>query len=223
LASRAVFSDIPELPGTKRETEEIAGMLARYEQPVALYLGASASEEQVKALESPSILHIATHGFFLPDEESHEDKTLGFATEQTRQNPLLRSGLLMAGAGAEHNSLPGHDDGILTAYEASLLNLQNTDLVTLSACETGLGDVVNGQGVYGLQRAFLTAGARSVVMSLWTVDDDATQLLMTTFYREYLQHKLQEGKREALRRAQLEVKKRYPHPYYWGAFVMTGN
>lgn len=225
LASRAVFSDIPELPGTKKETEAIGSLLTSYKRKTHLYLGAQASEEQVKALNSPAILHIATHGFFLPDEDSEDDKTLGFSTEQARQNPLLRSGLLMAGAAAKQNSLLKQDDGILTAYEASLLNLQNTDLVTLSACETGLGDLVNGQGVYGLQRAFLTAGARSVVMSLWVVDDDATQQLMTEFYKNYLGSTTTAGqeKREALRKAQLAVRKQYPHPYHWGAFVLIGD
>lgn len=223
IASRSVFSDIPELPGTRKETEEISNLLRASQHNANLYLGAEASEEHIKALSSPTILHIATHGFFLPDEASEEDKTLGFSTTQTRQNPLLRSGLLLAGAAAGQSSHLKQDDGILTAYEASLLNLQNTDLVTLSACETGLGDLVNGQGVYGLQRAFLTAGARSVVMSLWTVDDEATQLLMTAFYKYYLQSNQANGKREALRKAQMEVKKRYPHPYHWGAFVLTGN
>jgi CHAT domain-containing protein len=224
LASRAVFSDIPELPGTKKETEAISALLTSYKRHISLYLGAQATEEQVKTLSSPAILHIATHGFFLPDEASEEDKILGFSTQQARQNPLLRSGLLMAGAAAKQSSLLKQDDGILTAYEASLLNLQNTDLVTLSACETGLGDLVNGQGVYGLQRAFLTAGARSVVMSLWVVDDDATQQLMTEFYKNYLGNTAAgEGKREALRKAQLAVRKQYPHPYHWGAFVLIGN
>ncbi len=224
LTSRAVFNDIPELPGTKKETEAISALLTSYKRMAKLYLGAQASEEQVKALNNPAILHIATHGFFLPDEDSEDDKTLGFSTEQARQNPLLRSGLLMAGAAAQQNNLLKQDDGILTAYEASLLNLQNTDLVTLSACETGLGDLINGQGVYGLQRAFLTAGARSVVMSLWVVDDDATQQLMTEFYKNYLGNTpAGKGKREALRKAQLAVRKHYPHPYHWGAFVLIGN
>lgn len=222
FVSRAAFTDVPELPGTKKETEAIAELLRSCHQPATLYLGAQASEASVKALESPSILHIATHGFFLPDDNSGE-QLLGFATQHTRRNPLLRSGLLLAGAASGRSSGLRNDDGVLTAYEASLLHLQHTDLVTLSACETGLGELVNAQGVYGLQRAFLTAGARSVLMSLWTVDDDATQLLMTAFYRYYLRDKVTGGKREALRRAQVEVRKQYPHPYYWGAFVLTGN
>jgi CHAT domain-containing protein/tetratricopeptide (TPR) repeat protein len=225
LASRAVFTDLPELPGTKKETEDISALLRSANWKTDLYLSGQATEEQVKLLEGPAILHIATHGFFLADEDSGEEMTLGFSTEQARQNPLLRSGLLMAGASAHKNTtVLKQEDGILTAYEASLLSLQNTDLVTLSACETGLGDLVNGQGVYGLQRAFLTAGARSVVMSLWVVDDNATQELMTTFYKNYLQNTTAaNSKRNSLRKAQLEVKKRYPHPYFWGAFVLIGN
>ena len=158
LVSRAVFSDIPELPGTKKETEDITILLKANNWKTSLLLAQYATEEEIKKLNSPAILHIATHGFFLPDEDTGDEKMLGFSTEQARQNSLLRSGLLMAGASApKSKALLKQDDGILTAYEASLLNLQNTDLVTLSACETGLGDLVNGQGVYGLQRAFLNS------------------------------------------------------------------
>lgn len=224
IATRAVFTDLPKLPGTKKETEDIAAMLRSKNWKATLLLAQYATEEEIKKLESPAILHIATHGFFLPDEDTGDEKTLGFSTEQARQNPLLRSGLLMAGASApKNNALLKQDDGILTAYEASLLNLQNTDLVVLSACETGLGELVNGQGVYGLQRAFLTAGAKSIVMSLWVVDDDATQNLMTGFYQNYLQNDPKNTKRKSLRQAQLALKKQYPHPYYWGAFVLIGN
>ena len=224
IATRSVFTDLPELPGTKKETEDIAAMLRSKNWKANLLLAQYATEEEIKKLESPAILHIATHGFFLPDEDTGDEKTLGFSTEQARQNPLLRSGLLMAGASApKNNALLKQDDGILTAYEASLLNLQNTDLVILSACETGLGELVNGQGVYGLQRAFLTAGAKSIVMSLWVVDDDATQNLMTGFYQNYLESDPKNTKRKSLRQAQLALKKQYPHPYYWGAFVLIGN
>ncbi len=224
LASRAVFTELPELPGTKKETEEITALLKSKGWKADLFLVEHATEEEIKKLNSPTILHIATHGFFLPDDNSSDEKTLGFSTEQARQNPLLRSGLIMAGASAIKDTLIGQqEDGILTAYEASLLNLQNTELVTLSACETGLGDLVNGQGVYGLQRAFLTAGAKSIVMSLWVVDDDATQELMTEFYKNYLETGTSNTKRSALRKAQLHIKQKYPNPYYWGAFVLIGN
>jgi CHAT domain-containing protein len=224
IVSRFGFSELPELPGTKKETEMISDVFNAKGWDTHLHLAKEATEEKVKEVESPTILHIATHGFFLPNLDYSDEKIMGFETEVARQNPLLRSGVIMAGAASKDTLIQKKDDGILTAYEASLLNLQNTELVTLSACETGLGDqLLNGQGVYGLQRAFLTSGARSVLMSLWVVDDYATQELMTNFYTEWLQNYSSKNKRAAFRKAQLEVKKRYPSPYFWGAFVMVGK
>jgi CHAT domain-containing protein len=224
IVSRFGFSELPELPGTKVETEMISDVLKAKGWDTKLYLAKQATEEKVKETESPTILHIATHGFFLPNLDYSDEKIMGFETETAKQNPLLRSGVIMAGAASKDTLIEKKEDGILTAYEASLLNLQNTELVTLSACETGLGDqLLNGQGVYGLQRAFLTAGTKSVLMSLWVVDDYATQELMTNFYTEWLQNYSPKNKRAAFRKAQLEVKKRYPNPYFWGAFVMVGK
>jgi len=224
IASRFGFSELPELPGTKKETEEIFSVFNTNKWDAKLYLAKQATEEQVKNTVSPTILHIATHGFFLPNLDYSDEKILGFETESAKQNPLLRSGVIMAGAASKDTTIEKKEDGILTAYEASLLNLQNTELVTLSACETGLGDQgMNGQGVYGLQRAFLTAGAKSVLMSLWVVDDNATKELMTNFYSEWIKNYSSTNKRSSFRKAQLEVKKRYPSPYYWGAFVMIGK
>jgi CHAT domain-containing protein len=111
-------------------------------------------------------------------------------------------------------------DGILTGYEASLLNLHDTELVVLSACETGVGDYFEGEGIHGLQRAFLLAGTQSVLMSLWKINDQLTQQLMTDFYRYWLSGL---SKPQALRKAQLNLRKQYPEPYYWGAFVLLGT
>jgi antitoxin component YwqK of YwqJK toxin-antitoxin module/CHAT domain-containing protein len=212
-----------ELPGTKIETETVNDVLAKNQWTTNLYLGEDALEEELKRVDNPSILHIATHGFFLdqPDENT-SDIQLGVQAEASRKNPLLRSGLLMTGAtqtakGEQNSSI---ENGIFTAYEAMNLDLSSTELVILSACETGLGEIKNGEGVFGLQRAFQIAGAKSILMSLWKVDDDATQLLMTTFYKAWLSGATET---DALHTAQETVRKQYPHPNYWGAFVLVGG
>jgi len=205
---------IAALPGTKKEVEQISMALAAHHTSVVL-TESEASEFNIKKLKNPGILHIATHGYFLEDETSPEMRT---------PNPLLNSGLILSGATnfIQHGENPLHDDedGILTAYEAMNLNLDETDLVVLSACETGLGVVQNGEGVYGLQRAFQLAGANYVIMSLWPVDDEATQVLMSTFYKKWAES---EDVRKAFMQAQLETKLTYPNPFYWGAFILVGK
>ena len=197
----------------------------------------SASKGQLQAMRSPRILHIATHGFFLPDQEPAPGRKGSQAAKQgdtpternagelsrSVENPLLRSGLVLAGANAwlQGKELPAEDgDGILTGEDASGLDLLSTELVVLSACETGLGDIRVGEGVFGLRRAFMLAGAKTLVMSLWKVPDAQTQMLMERFYKRILEGAPRE---EALREAQLAVKDSYPEPFYWGAFICQGD
>ncbi len=211
-----------ELPGTKTETETIEQILSRNQWEAELYLGTEALEEILKEVNNPRVLHIATHGFFLDDVSDKKQLQLGVRAGQSRKDPLLRSGLLLAGAAqtvkGEYENRT--ENGIFTAYEAMNLDLNNTDLVVLSACETGRGEVKSGEGVYGLQRAFQVAGTESLIMSLWKVNDEATQQLMTHFYENWLTGM---PKNKAFEQAQLSVREEFDHPYFWGAFVMVGN
>lgn len=212
------------LPGTKTELDAIVKILKTSAYKVNVLSQKTATEANVKMLKSPAILHIATHGYFLEDVET-EGSAFGVNLENANNNPLLRSGLMLAGAaktldGTATPDLQNNDNGILTAYEAMNLELSATNLIVLSACETGLGDVKAGEGVYGLQRAFLVAGAEALIMSLWKVDDAATQQLMTSFYNNWI--KLG-NKQKAFKQAQLQLMTKYKEPYYWGAFVMVGQ
>ena len=217
------------LPGTAAEAEAIRPLL-----PQAIFLTeADATENQIKSVQAPRILHIATHGFFLPDVELPEPSDLGsgliasndpLASSGRRglvtENPLLRSGLALAGFNTRSS---GNEDGVFTALEASQLNLFGTQLVVLSACETGLGEVANGEGVYGLRRAFALAGAETQLMSLWNVSDYGTQSLMARYYENLTAGM---GRSEALRAVQLEMIEQggeYSHPYYWAAFILAGD
>jgi CHAT domain-containing protein/lipopolysaccharide biosynthesis regulator YciM len=212
---------MPLLPGTQKEVNLIDSLYAVQSVKTNKIMDINAVEDKIKEVVNPKTLHIATHGFFLEHEEGsieNEDKHVS--------NPLMRSGLIMAGAnsyirdGAIETDVELNDDGILTAYEAMNLNLDQTELVVLSACETGLGEVKNGEGVFGLQRAFKVAGADAIIMSMWTVDDAATQELMTIFYEEWLSGK---SKKDAFNMAQKRLKDKWKKPYYWGAFVMVGG
>ena len=218
------------LPGTAAEGTSIATLLG-----VKPWLGAAAMEGRLKeACRSPRILHLATHGFFLEDQPSDPDVNSydfdllgnlggGRLSGPLPENPLLRSGLALAGANTwlRQGSLPPEtEDGLLTAEDVSGLDLVTTELVVLSACETGLGDVRTGEGVFGLQRAFMLAGAKTLVMSLWSVPDEPTRELMEDFYRRILSG----GPRaDALRAAQLALRTKYPDPFYWGAFICQGD
>ncbi len=210
------------LPGTKVEIEGIRKILTLAGFKISLKQGAEASETNFKAVKGPQLMHIATHGYFLADTDLQGGDALGVNAESAKNNPLLRSGLILAGAKSKGDSdvdLTSSDNGILTAYEAMNLDLVGTDLIVMSACETGLGDVKSGEGVYGLQRAFLVAGANAMIMSLWKVDDAATQQLMTNFYSNWTKSG---NKLKAFKLAQQQLMIKYKDPYYWGAFVMMG-
>ncbi|HMX27688.1 MAG TPA: CHAT domain-containing protein, partial [Blastocatellia bacterium] len=227
----ASWSALPfdQLEGTRKEGERIAALLG-----VKPWLRGQALEKRLKECRSPRILHLATHGFFLTDQprdlnqEARGLGALGWQADKPfaapgMENPLLRSGLALAGANWKNKGFtppPEAEDGLLTAEDVTGLDLLATDLVVLSACETGLGEIHVGEGVFGLRRAFVLAGAKTLVMSLWKVSDEATRELMEDFYARILQG---EGRAEALRQAQLTMKEKYPDPYYWGAFICQGE
>ena len=221
------------LPGTKGEAAALGAILTG----ARVFTDAQASEALLKHVTGPSILHIATHGFFLPDQprsaadDNARAESRGMAlvagggVRVEGENPLLRSGLALAGA----NRGQGGDgeDGVLTALEAAGLDLRGTKLVVLSACETGVGEVKNGEGVYGLRRALVLAGAESQVMSLWQVSDEATKDLMIGYYKRL---QAGEGRTEALRAVQLEMlrggdpsKHGREHPFFWASFIQSGD
>jgi CHAT domain-containing protein/tetratricopeptide (TPR) repeat protein len=217
------------LPGTRIEAERIATLLGV--EPV---LGA-VLDRPLKAIRSPVILHLATHGFFLNDQQADpcavvRDMVAGFTAGvgdrlagAKYESPLLRSGLLLAGFNTWQKGRQPPveaEDGMLTAEDVVGMDLLDTQLVVLSACETGLGEVRVGEGVFGLRRAFAAAGARTVVMSLWKVPDEQTQELMVEFYAHVLRG---EGRAEALRQAQQAIRARHPDPFFWGAFICQGD
>ncbi|MEI6410026.1 MAG: tetratricopeptide repeat protein [Bacteroidota bacterium] len=218
------------LPGTEKEATNITEILQSAGFQVHLYTGNAATEEAVKQMgqgqKSPFILHAATHGYFFPDPAYNNKQTTSFGGEpifKISEHPLIRSGLILAGANKARKSgrpaYEGAEDGILTAHEVSQMNLSNTALVVLSACETGLGDIKGNEGVYGLQRAFYIAGAKYILMSLWKVSDNASSELMSLFYRYWLQDKM--DLEDAFRRAQQELRVKYEDPEYWAGFVLV--
>jgi CHAT domain-containing protein len=217
------------LEGTKIEGTNIGRLLG-----TSPLLEQDALESRLKSVSSPLILHIATHGFFLTDQEREDGepgrKTGMMGTPDMQrlsgagmESPMLRSGLALAGANTwlKKGDLPPEaEDGILTAEDVTGLDLTTTDLVVLSACDTGMGEVKTGEGVFGLRRACVLAGAKTLVMSLWKVPDLPTQELMVDFYRRILKGT---PKADALREAQMELRKKYPHPADWGAFICQGD
>jgi CHAT domain-containing protein/tetratricopeptide (TPR) repeat protein len=211
------------LPSSRQEASVVEKLLLdKSGYKVQGYYGSEATEEQIKGIdEPPEIIHIATHGY-----------SCDFSTDTAESsyfNPLLWSGLALAGANrlfdADNKERAG-EDGILTSYEVSNFNLLGTELATLSACETGIGRTINGEGVYGLRRAFQHAGAKSILMSLWKVPDKETSQLMQGFYRRWLDGTT---KAEALREAALVILRESRralgtgHPLLWGGFVLVGQ
>jgi CHAT domain-containing protein len=211
------------LSGTEYEAKNIYAMLDSIGIRTIMYTGSKANEESFKSLsgQSPRLMHIATHGFFLSDPKQVATNPFVQSQENNGQsNFLLRSGLLFAGANktwVNGANVKGIDDGVLTAEEISKLDLANTQTVVLSACETGLGEVISNEGVFGLQRAFKLAGTQTLIMSLWKVPDVPTSKLMILFYKNWSSgmdvHK-------AFSEAQKDIKKEFPSPYYWAGFVM---
>ncbi len=231
-----------KLPGTAAEAKALGDLIP----DAKLFTGKDATEAELKKVFEPRILHIATHGFFLgtPDALTRTKSAVyepllsrvlnlrggrlrdlkpaisGASAERERvDNPLLRSGLALAGANTRKG---GDDDGILTALEAAGLNLQGTRLVALSACDTGVGRVESWEGVYGLRRALILAGSESQVISLWSVSDAATKDLMVDYYKRLMRG---EGRGDALRGVQLQMLRgrRQKHPYYWAGFIQSGE
>jgi CHAT domain-containing protein len=220
---------LPELPGTEAEVTAVDKLLRQSGWQTTLYTGNSALKATVQKVRGPRVMHIATHGFFLEDQRAPDSSGRAVRLSGAGDDPMLHSGLFFAGANRARSggALPaGADNGVLTAYEASQLDLEGTELVVLSACETGLGAQSNSEGVFGLRRALQEAGADAVMMSMWSVPDQETQELMALFYAKWLGGL---DKPEALRQAQLAerevVRKRYGRdlPYYWGAFVLVGR
>ena len=241
LASRSLENDTLNrgtaqyLLGTKIEAEHINTLLQENSITAQLYTTTKANEESFKSLSGKhnNILHIGTHGFTWTDSTAQKQDyftqrmQMQLLGEEHRHHgpiidPLNRCGLLFAGAnialqGNSRHLPEGVQDGILTAKEISLMDLRDADLVVLSACETAKGDITS-EGVFGLQRAFKMAGVQTIIMSLWKVSDQATQLLMTEFYNNWIgKH---QSKREAFRNAQNTVRTQYEEPEYWAGFIM---
>jgi len=210
------------LPGTAEEVEKIAGLFKKNGRPNKFFKQEKASERNLKAFNnnSPQVLHIATHGFFLQQKNKNASPSGRENAYTLADDPLLRSGIILAGGNYVWGGkvpIEGTEDGIVTAYEIAQLNLSKTELVVLSACETGLGDVKGNEGVFGLQRAFKLAGVKKMIVSLWQVPDKETAELMRIFYGYWIKGKTIS---EALIQAQSDMRKKYS-PYYWAAFVLV--
>jgi len=213
------------LPHTKEEADAIEIILKKKDNFIIKnYQNTMALEERLLEAESPTILHIATHGYFFKDENIRYLQSWKFSVDIDKleeieiENPMLRSGIVLAGV---NTSLKlGKDNGVVSSEKILGLNLKNTELVVLSACDTGIGKVQSGEGVFGLKRAFILSGAKTMVMSLWGVSSKETKNLMVDFYTL-----LSEGKSkcQAFRLAKLKMKKKKENPFFWAPFIMIGK
>jgi len=208
---------VPQLPGTAGELDKIESILKGTSAGVTRLSGSEATKTAMKSQTKSNLVHVATHGFFLKAVDMRNTRDL--LPGETMENPLLRSGLLLAGASKamKDGTIQVSSESVLTAYETMTLDFDETSLIVLSACETGAGEIVNGEGVYGLIRAFQVAGAKATLISLWKVDDLATSNLMVNFYK-FLS--TQGEPVDAFREAQKALRQTYPDPYYWAAFVL---
>ena len=242
LEGRGVLDSLkrfPPLPGARAEALAAARAARAAGMSCRLYVGDSATEYALKATRKPGVLYLATHGFFLPESgwfRPDEKGPGGLASlgpprgadpEALKKNPMLRSGLALAGANRalEGKAPPDTEDGIVTAEEVAGLDLEGTGLVVLSACSTALGEARAGEGVLGLRRAFVTAGAQNLVMTLWSVPDQATRELLGDFFGRYVKTKdadrsLRDAQRAYLKRARRTGRR--ANPFFWAAFVNTG-
>jgi CHAT domain-containing protein/tetratricopeptide (TPR) repeat protein len=221
---------LERLPGTAREIENVSqAWREKYREPVLRFTGVDALEDCFKKhAGGKRVIHIATHGFFTPADCASDNGSADavMSAQYVGENPLLFSGLFLAGSNLRGQGATdyGIDDGILTAEEITMLDLRGVDLVTLSACETALGRIESGEGVYGLRRAFLMAGARTVVSALWPVSDGETSDFMSflyqhdtaplhTIFREYQINRLKKYRQYGYS----------DHPSKWAAFIATGD
>lgn len=214
-------SNFTNLPFTNREVQDIDIILSsnRPEIKVNLVKGDSASEVFFNNLvkRKPDILHLATHGYYYPSENINSSNLLIDPFSSSNLSPMLNSGIVLSGVNNASN-LNSENDGFLSAQEIARMDLSNLDLTVLSACETGLGKIDGSEGVFGLQRAFKQAGAKSLLMSLWKVPDEETASLMNQFYDNYFHKRL--SKSMALKMAQNEMKLKNKSPFTWGGFIL---